>query len=477
MRQPAGGRRRLTLASLASLPLELAPPVDPRSLRARIVHLGLGAFHRAHQALFTEDAVAATGEDWGICGVSPRSGHVVEQLAPQDGLYTVATRAGRQESLRVVGVVRELLWARADPDRVTARIAAPATTLVTLTVTEKGYRHDPASNRLRLEDREIAADLAGEPPRTVIGQLVAGLERRRRDTGEPLTILCCDNLPSNGRVLEGLVHEFVARREDADELAGWIDRRVRFPSTMVDRIVPASTRGDLLRVAARLGLIDEGVVVTEPFRQWVIEDDFVAPRPAWEKAGATLTADVGPYERIKLRMLNASHSTIAYLGALADCELAADAMREDRPFRALAHALMVADVAPTLQLPDGFDLDDYRGQLLDRFANPALRHRTIQIAMDGSQKLPQRLLGTIRDRLAQGAEPAVAALGVAAWMRFVSARRTDGGRALAVDDPLADRIAQTVGEHEDPVRVVDALLSLREVFGEQLAADQLFRAL
>jgi fructuronate reductase len=472
----AGGKRlgRLGLSTLSAIPREVRPRVDPRSLRIRIVHLGIGAFHRAHQAVFTEDAVAAAGGDWGICGVTERSATVVDQLAPQDGLYTVAVRGGAEQSLRVVGSVRELRWALADTEGLLARIAAASTTVITLTVTEKGYHHDPATNRLRLDSPEIAADLEHRQARTVVGQLVEGLDQRRHGSGAPVTIVCCDNLPHNGHVLGQLVREFAACRDGDDGLLPWIEENVRFPSTMVDRIVPATTAQDRADIAAELGVDDRGMVVTEPFSQWIIEDDFAAARPAWERAGAILTTDVEPYERIKLRMLNGSHFTIAYLGALADYTFVADAVRPDGPLLAAVCALMDNEVAPTLDVPGGFDLDSYQQDLLARFANPALRHRTLQIAMDGSQKLPQRLLGTVLDRRRAGAEPTVAALGVAAWMRFVSARRSDSGRELTVDDPLADAIAQRLGGRQNPRQIVDALLSMHEIFGQELGADAVF---
>ena len=360
-------------------------------------------------------------------------------------------------------------------DQVLERMAAPSTAVISLTVTEKGYHRDPASDRLLLDSPEIAADLAGGA-RTVIGQLVAGLERRRRH-GAPVTILCCDNLPENGRVVRALVGEFAARRDDGDGLVAWIGEHVRFPSTMVDRIVPAATDEDLADIAGQLGVSDHGAVVTEPFRQWVIEDDFAAGRPAWERAGAILTTDVRPYELVKLRMLNGSHSTIAYLGALADHGFVADAMDPDGPLRSVAERLMTDDVAPTLAIPDGFDLHVYREELLDRFANPALRHRTLQIAMDGSQKLPQRLLGTVLDRRSAGAEPLYATLGVAAWMRFVSARRSDGGRPLMVEDPLAEAIGRRLGDRREPGEVVDGLLAMREIFSDELGGDPVVREL
>ena len=468
---------RLDLATLEHLPRAMTPRVDPCALPVGIVHLGIGAFHRAHQAVYTEDAIAAEGGDWGICGVSQRSAAVVEQLRPQDGLYTLAQRDGAGERMRVIGAVRELHWAHAEADVVRHRIAAPATRLVTLTVTEKGYHQDPATNRLDLDDPEVAADLADAGSRTVVGQLAGGLARRRTDDGGPVTVLCCDNLPDNGEVVRGLVADFVDRSPGCDGLGDWITANVTFPSSMVDRITPATTEDDLARIAAALGARDEGAVVTEPFTQWVIEDDFAAGRPAWERAGAIMTADVRPYEQIKLRLLNGAHSALAYLAVLADAELVSDAMRPDAPFRAVLKKLMAVDVAPTLAVPDGFDLDAYQDELLERFANPALRHRTIQIAMDGSQKLPMRLLGTIRDRRRAGAEPVVASLGVAAWMRFVSARRSDGGRGLTVDDPLAGAIADGLRGREDAAPVVDTLLSMSQIFDEELAADTAWRDL
>jgi fructuronate reductase len=439
-----------------------------------IVHLGIGAFHRAHQAVFTEDAVAAEGGDWGICGVTQRGPEVVEQLAPQDGLYTVAARDGTGESLRVIGAVRELRWAREDPEGLLDRIADPGTAVVTLTVTEKGYRHDPATGRLRLDDPGIAADLGDGGMRTVVGQLAAGLERRRRRDGAPLTIVSCDNLPSNGRLLAGLVREFVAEREDGHALSAWIETSVGFPSTMVDRIVPATTADDRAHVRAALGLADEGAVVTEPFAQWVIEDAFAAARPAWERAGAILTGDAGPYEQIKLRLLNGSHSALAYLGALAGYELVADAVV---PFAGVLRALMAEDAVPTLAVPPGFDLGAYQDEVLRRFANPAVRYRTLQVASDGSQKLPQRLLATARERRRAGAVPGMVALGVAAWMRFVSARRTDAGEPLPVDDPLADVIARRLDGRTAPGDVVDRLLGLEEIFDPDLAGDGVWRDL
>ncbi|MDT4892503.1 MAG: fructuronate reductase [Pseudonocardiales bacterium] len=469
--------RRLSLATLDSLPQELRPLPDPRELAVGIVHLGLGAFHRAHQAVFTANAMAATGVgSWAICGVSQRSREVIDQLEPQDGLYTVLEREYGTR-LSVLPPLRELLFAQPQIDALIARIAAPAIRIVTLTVTEKGYRHNPASGRLRRADGEIVADAQGRPPRTVVGQLVRGFQARQRQASGPLGVVCCDNLPRNGATVRRLVDEFCAMLPAAEgaPLMAWIGENVAFPSTMVDRIVPAPTAADRRDAAALLGLADHGAVVAEPFSQWVIEDSFVSDRPQWERAGAIMAKDVEPYELMKLRLLNGPHSALAYLGALAGYEYICDFVALD-DVAAYVCALMDIEITPTLAVPAGFDLEDYKRELLRRFANPGLRHRTEQIAMDGSQKVPQRLLGTVADRLAAGAEPRLGVLAVAGWMRFVTVARTDDGRALSVTDPLAARISELVAGAIAPGQVVDRLLALREVFGD-LADDSRFRTL
>ncbi len=481
---PAGAGRRLSLAELDRLPAAFRPAIDPRQRRVRLVHLGIGAFHRAHQAAYTQEC-----GDWGSCGVSLRSPRVTAELAPQDCLYTMLVRDGTRSSPRVIGAVREVLYAAADPGAVAARIADPEVSVVSLTVTEKGYRHDPATGRLRLRDPQIAADLAGRPPRTVIGQLTAGLAARAAAGCGPVTVLCCDNLPSNGPTVRGLVQAYAqayaVRQADAARLPDWIAAQVAFPATMVDRIVPSATDEDRAEVAALLGVRDLGAVVAEPFTQWVIEDSFAAPRPAWEKAGAQLVCDVAPYEMVKLRMLNGAHSALAYLGGLAGHEFIAQALADD-VLAACAHRLMTRDAAATLHAPPGMELNDYAGQVIHRFGNTALRHRCAQVAMDGSQKLPQRLLGTVADRIAAGGTPSFAALAVAAWMRHVWTGRADDGRPFGVDDPMADlfsaRLAQAGAAAGagapagQPGDVVTALLGVREVFGE-LADSAVFRDL
>jgi fructuronate reductase len=426
--------------SLTSRPMEVPSSVG-------IVHLGIGAFHRAHQAVYTADA----GDGWGICGITQRSAAVAGRLVPQDGLYSVLERGPAGVSARVIGVIREVLTG----EDTVGRLADPAIKVISLTVTEKGYRHDPATGRLRLDDPETCLDLTGRPPHTVVGRLVRGLAGR----DAPVTVLCCDNLTANGATLRGLVEEYCER-------AGIrLSCEVSFPSTMVDRIVPATTPEDLDEAERLLGVRDEGVVVTEPFTQWVIEEAFVAGRPAWDAAGAIFTGDVAPYEKMKLRLLNGSHSMLAYLGS--SFEYVADAVD------ALGDTLrryMDEDASPTLDVPPGFDLAAYKASLLERFANPALRHRTEQIAMDGSQKLPQRLLGVVRDRLVAGAEPRWASLAVAAWMRHVQTARD-------LDDPMADLLKMAVARADTPEAVVDALLGITDIFGPDLRESTVFRAL
>lgn len=448
----------MTRLSLTNLPV--APAVDPRALSVGIVHLGIGAFHRAHQAVVTERAAVETGETrWGITGVSQRSTTVRDQLAPQDGLYSVLERGPGAPSVQVIGSVRDVLTVPEDPEAVVARLADPAVSVVTLTVTEKGYR--AAGTGLNLDDPEVQADLTGRPPRTVVGQLAAAIARR----DEPLTIVSCDNLVANGPFLRKLVSDYfdaLGKVPDAFEAT-------RFPASMVDRIVPATTDADRDEAARLLGVRDEAVVVAEPFLQWVIEDDFAGDRPAWERGGAVLTGDVAPWEQAKLRMLNATHSMLAYLGALRGYETIAEAVR-DEELGGLARRLMSEDVVPTLTPPDGLDLAAYGASVLERFENPALKHRTRQVAMDGSVKLPVRMLGTLRDRLAAGAEPRMISLAVAAWMVYVL-------RTPDLDDPQADRLQAAVAGVSEPAKLVDALLAVDSVFTADLRDSAVLRDL
>lgn len=435
------------------------------------MHLGLGAFARAHTAVFTENAMLASGDfSWGIVGVTQRSDTVARQLAPQDGLFTVAERGAGAAPLRVVSSIVEAISGRDHPDTVVDRIAAAATRVVTLTVTEKGYRIDPQTGSLNTADDQVEADLAGNPPQTAIGQIARGIQQRFRTGAGPLTVLSCDNLPANGELTGTLVRAFAAALPGAESgpLLAWLDANVTFPSTMVDRMVPATTAGDLDAVEHELGLRDEAAVVAEPFMQWVIEDNFAADRPAWEKAGVLFSTDVAAWEAAKLRLLNASHSMLAYLGLATGKTTIADAVGEDA-FRFACSRMMAEDALPVIDLPDGLDGETYCASVLERFANPALGHTTAKVGSDGSQKIGLRLLTTIRANLEAGREPRWAALAVAAWMHHVASTPT-----ADLNDPLAAELHAALPATRTADNVVPALLGFGSIFDPELAAHQGF---
>ena len=424
--------------------------------------------------MFTEEAMLATGDlGWGITGVTQRSDTVARQLAPQDCLFSVAERGAGAAPLRVVASITEAISGRDDPDAVVERIAAAATTVVTLTITEKGYRFDPRTGGLDLSDDLVRADVAGAPPLTAVGQLARGLQRRAENGAGPVTVVSCDNLPHNGGLTRRLVLDFAAAlpAQEAGALTGWITANTAFPSTMVDRMVPATTGTDLDGVERILGLRDEAAVVAEPFRQWIIEDNFAGPRPRWEDAGAVFTQDVAPWEAAKLRLLNASHSLLAYLGLAAGYETISDAVADDA-FRAACRGLMLEDVLPVIELPRELDGGEYCAGVLDRFANPALGHTTAKVGSDGSQKIGLRLLTTVKDNLDAGREPRWAALAVAAWMHRVAS--TPSGE---LNDPLAAELHAALPGTRTADAVVPALLGLRSVFDGALAANPTFEKL
>ncbi|HET6529412.1 MAG TPA: mannitol dehydrogenase family protein [Actinoplanes sp.] len=469
-------RPRLGLADLDRLPEAARPLLRPGDVPAGIVHLGLGAFHRAHQAVYTERAVAEAGGRWGIVAVAPRSADVVAALRAQDGLFSVTSASERATTTRVIGAFAAVHRAADDPDAVVALIADPAVRVVTLTVTEKGYRLDPVTGRL-IVDPDLAADLGTDrPPVTVPGLLVRGLLARCRAGAGPIAVVSCDNLPANGRRVRELVGQALRRLPAGTRLGDWVAGNVTFPGTMVDRIVPASTAETLAVAERALGCRDLAAVSAEPYRQWVIEDDFPGGRPAWERAGAVLTTDAGPWERLKLRTLNGVHSAIAYLGAVAGRTTVAEALRMPG-LRDVMCRFIADDVAGSLEPPPGMTVVAYGDSVLERFADPGIAHRTVQVAKDGSQKLPQRVLHTIADRRSAGATPRWAALVVAAWMRYVQGHADDGS-ALPLDDPLAADIrARLAGAPATPAGVVDALLGLSAVFPGELAADPVVREL
>lgn len=472
---------RLHPSRLGGLVAGVARPAHDRTrLRAGIVHLGLGAFARAHLAAVNEAALAAgAGEAWGICGVSLRQPDTRDALAPQDGLYTLALRDADEhgeprQRLAVIGCLLESLVAPEDPQAVLARIAHEDARIVSITVTEKGYCHDPASGQLNLDHPDIVHDL-GQPlaPRSAIGYLAWGLQQRRAAGRGPLTLMSLDNLPANGHLLRGMVLAF-AEQVDAG-LARWIAAECTFPCSMVDRIVPRTTDADREAVARALGLADAWPVMAEPYLEWVLEDSFAAGRPDWRAGGARFVAGAAPFETLKLRNVNGAHSALAYLSVMAGWDTVDQALAQPA-LRRYLERLMREEIAPTLPPLPGLDLAQYQERLLQRFANPALRHQTRQIAMDGSQKLPQRLLDTARARLAREQPMPLLALAVAGWLHYL--RGVDqAGRRYDIQDPMAGALARRLEQAETaatlagpgPAAMLEwtaALAGFEPVFGE-----------
>jgi fructuronate reductase len=456
------------LSSKSDLPPSVRAPSYDRSVPAGIVHLGTGAFHRAHQAVYTDDALAKSGGGWMIIGVSLRSPDVANQLNPQDGLYTLLTRGPAGVEARVIGSIRHVLVAPEEPQKVLDALAAPETKIVSLTITEKGYGIDPKTGGLDRAHPAVAADLADpRRPQGAVGFIVEALRLRHEAGLSGVTVLCCDNLPSNGKVVARLVREFAA--EAAPDLLPFIEANVSFPSTMVDRITPAATQKTLADVRALIGFDDQGVVETEPFSQWIVEDDFVAGRPDWEAGGALFVADVAPYEKMKLRMLNGAHSMLAYSGFLAGHRYVRDVMGD--PALAALVARHMKAAATTLDPVPGVDLSQYASDLQERFRNPAIAHETYQIAMDGTQKLPQRLLEPAIVALERGQGIDAFAFAVAAWMRYALGRK-EGGESYALRDPREKEIAAMLERAgKDAGAMADALLALPGLFPAALGGN------
>jgi fructuronate reductase len=431
---PMAALERLSERTLSLAPPEvLRPNYDRASTGIGTVHFGPGAFHRAHQAFYF-DRLLERDAGRAICAVSLKTSSVRDALAPQDGLYTLI-ELDAAPTVRVIGAIREVLVAPEDPAGVSRRLAAATTSLVTITVTEKGYCLDGAGE-LDFDHPDIAYDLRNpEAPRSLIAWLVHGLQLRYERGLAPYLVISCDNLSDNGPTLRRAVLAFAGRRDRG--LAGWIEERTRFPRTMVDSITPATDAALRSRAAQSLGLHDAWPVQRERFVQWVIEETDVTMQPDWTSVGVTLSRDVSAYERAKLRLLNGAHSTLAYLGLLAGLETVAQAMAEPA-LRAFIERLMIEDIQPTLAVPRGEELAAYRRSILQRFENPAIQHQLAQIAWDGSQKLPIRILGTVTDAIHAQRPLARLALPVAAWMHFI---RTRAAAATPIVDPLAEQLA------------------------------------
>lgn len=458
---------RLNGDTLASLPAAVRRPAYDRSrLAIGMAHLGMGAFHRCHQAEFTDDMLEHRFGDWGVVGINLRPPLLGETLGAQDGLYSRTLRRGSESETRVIGCIRRVIDGGNDVGSAVDAIAAPNISVVTITITEKGYCHVPASGKLDERHPDVVHDLASPArPRSAIGVLAEALDRRRHTHGTGLTLISCDNVQSNGNVLRNVLLAFAQER--APDLAAWIVDQVRFPSTMVDRIVPASQSEDLERAAVACGLEDRAAVIGEPFRQWVIENAFQGRRPAWDIAGAEFVSDVRPYELVKMRLLNAAQSAWAYLGALAGLEYTFQSAR-DRVLRQLVTTMLEEETAPTVPHVPSMPAASYVASVIDRVQNDAVRHTNHQVATDGSQKIIQRFLNPIRDRLRGGERVDHLALGVAGWMAYLLAASPRFGKRWAAQDPWAERVANIAQRHGDATSTVGEIIAIEPIFGEDL---------
>lgn len=462
---------RLDETARSHLSREIATPAYDRKQSRGVVHFGVGAFHKAHQAAYFDRLMDLGETGWMITGISLRSKNISQQLNPQDGLYCLKENSATAKRVRLVGSIAEVLFGLEEPQCVIERLANPETKLVTLTVTEKGYCLDPSTGEFQFDHPDVIWDVKNpDRPRSAVGFLVTGLELRRQAGLPPFTTLSCDNIPDNGERLKKAVIALAARRNDA--LASWVLENAAFPNSMVDRIVPATTDAAVTAFEADYGVSDLGLVETEDFSQWVIEDDFCNQRPPLEKVGVQVTDNVKPWEDVKLRLLNAAHSAMAYLGYLSGRKYIHETITSEG-FEAYINALW-DEAETTLPTIEGFDVAAYRNSLIARFKNPNLAHKTFQIAMDGSQKIPQRLLSSIRERLDKGLASPALTLAVAGWMRWQNGV-DESGETFEVQDPMAETLRLLAKkEYESHEDFLQALVSLTQIFDNSLAGNSVF---
>lgn len=461
---------RLNTSTLAQTTNVISPNYNPDEHASGIVHIGIGGFHKAHQAVYTDDVLNKFGGDWRITAVSLRNPTARDQLTPQDGLYTVVEKTDTAITHRIIGVIEKVLVAPENSSAVIELLAKTSTKVVSLTITEKGYCHNKGA--LDISNPQIQNDLKNPAiPTTMPGFIVAACSLRRKNLQPGFSVISCDNLSHNGKITASVVIEFAELQNV--ELAEWIRRNVSFCSTMVDRIVPATTEQDIIATANEIGVEDQAVVICEPFRQWVIENNFCTERPRWEDVGALIVDDVTPFETMKLRLLNGSHSTLAYVGFLAGHKYIHQAIA-DPALQLLIENLMDIEVTPTLHIPAGFDIDSYKKTIRTRFANSLVPYKTTQVAMDGSQKLPQRLLDTAVELIQQGYRPKIIPFIIAAWFIYLTGTN-EAGEVFDVNDPKAKLLTPIAREiYQDELQQVMALIEASEIFPAELASNNQF---
>ena len=443
----------------------LVPAYDRGRVTESMVHIGVGSFHRAHQAVYADDLLQRTGDArWGYCGVGllSQDARMRDALVPQNCLYTVVERDATGDRARVIGSVLNYLHAPQDMEAVLIKLASEQTRIVSLTITEGGYYVNEGSGEFNDAHPDIVHDLQHpRQPRCSFGVLVEALVRRRKHGLEPFTLMSCDNLQHNGDLTRRMILAFAERRDPA--LADWLGEHGAFPNSMVDRITPATTDEHRALIRAQFGLEDAWPVVTEPFSQWVIEDNFPSGRPDWEAAGAQMTNDVLPYEKIKLRLLNAGHQAICYIGMLLGYQFAHEAMKDFR-IRQLLTQMMDTEVSPLLTPPVGINLTRYKESLIERFYNPAISDQLLRIGTEGSARIPKFVLPSITEAIKLGLPVRLLSFTVAAWFRYLNGT-DDAGRQMTIIDPMGDELQKRAREGG---RNPAALLAMRELFGEDL---------
>ena len=454
----------LTSARLGELSASVAVPAYDRSaVTPGIVHLGVGGFHRAHQARYVDDLLASGITDWGIVGVGlmPQDVRMRDALAAQDHLYTLVERApdGGVHG-RVIGSIIDYLFAPDSPEAVLALLTDPRIRIVSLTITEGGYHVNQATGGFDASDPDIQADLEpGAVPSTAFGYVVEALARRRAAGVAPFTVMSCDNIAGNGDVARAMMSAFASLRDP--DLGAWIASDVAFPSSMVDRITPATTDADLEEVGWRFGIEDAWPVVSEPFSQWVLEDRFPQGRPPFERAGVEMVPDVEPYELMKLRLLNASHQALCYLGYLSGYRYAHEVCA-DPLFVDFLLGYMTQEGTPTLPPVPGVDLDRYRRELISRFANPHIRVTLARLCAESSDRIPKWLVPVISAQLASGGSVRRSALVVASWARYAEGVDEQGAPIDIVDRRRAEVMARAIAQRDDPL----AFLRDPDLFGD-----------
>src|SRR5271167_4710298 len=463
---------QLNAANLSLLdPKIQVPKYDRQKVGQSIMHVGVGGFHRAHQALYMDD-LFNQGSDprWGYCGVGllKHDARIRDVMISQDCLYTLVERSLEGDKARIIGSIVNFLFGPDDPQKVIEQMASPQTRIVSLTITEGGYYIDQATGDLDEKNPDIQYDLAHpHEPRCSFGYLLEALDRRRTRGLPPFTLMSCDNIQSNGEVAKKMLTAFAELRDPV--FRNWLTENCIFPNSMVDRITPATTDEHRTLVKEKFKIDDGWPVMTESFKQWVIEDHFVQGRPAWEKAAAQMTSDVMPYEKMKLRLLNASHQTLCYIGMLFGCEFAHQTMA-DRDIRKLVAKMMDHEVTPLLAAVPGVNLADYKKTLIERFANPAIRDQLSRIGIYGSSGIPKFVLPSITEQLQRGGPIKLLSFTVASWFRYLNGL-DESGKEMPMLDPMAQTLRERAKAAGKDAR---QLLGMRDVFSEELANSLAF---